>query len=579
LTFFRTREHRLVVTLVVSIFALMTIVRLAHVLITGFMVADEGLYMYSAILSAEKGSIVISYPNRLLYTLFLSVFGILFNLDTIYKVQVFASVFNFIWTAGCIIMFYKVAEMCFPKNENIHLFVLTLSTLSMMAIANVAYLTEVMALFFLLVGVYFTCKLISQPSHKWLAVFGGFFSGLPFFVREPYGVVSLGIVAYMLFLVFRRKVPLVTGVIFVLSVAVVFRVPIQSIGFNFSNYVIVEVAKIISGVIETFSNFKIDTSWCNAPPRDTFSGGYVTPSLEPYEQKPMDIQVWYDHGEVLRYNRFMDSRRIYYAIVYMVVGLFLGTNPIVFILIFIGLIKLVKQWKTITEEQRLLTIFSVLAIGTVFGSGFLTGIPSPQMVAFGLGYPWGTMARLSHTGILAVFLIVPVLGNKKIVPTKRKMVLSTIILLLLALFDRVVIFSFERQFSSAYVNRVSFDYRPPHIQVSNYARNSGKTLLFGGTNIVLLSLYTRTLPNVFMAALPKNETEFMKLLEADEWDTVLFHGLTHHTVDPTLIEVYPFMWDLLCNETAYSYDIIWDDGESYLYKLHYNSTSRMDVNK
>lgn len=564
--FFRSREQGLAVVFVVSIFGVMTLVRLAHVLTTGFMVADEGLYMYSAIFSAERGSIVISYPTRLLYNLILAVSGIIFNLDKVYKAQKFLSGFNLFWTTLSVLGFYKVSELCFPENRNSHIFILLLPTLTMMAVANVAYLTESMALAFVIFGVYFMCRLIESPGMKRYAV-GGLFIGLAFLVREPYGLVSVGAIGYMIYLSARRRIPPKTALLFIVLVLLCFRLPADGSSVSLSKSVFLEVTKQIASIMETIGKFQIDLSPLETAPTDIHSGGYAPEQLEPYEQKPLDIQVWGAQGEALRYDRLFQWNRLYYGTVYTVAGIFLGTNPLVFFIMLYGFAKLVMNWRSLTQSQKTVGIFSVLAVFTVAGSGYLTGPPTEVVKAVGLAYPWGTMARLSHTGLFSAILIVPALSERKFTLDRKHTGTVIVGLLLFASFGRFVIFTFERQFNQGYVPLMNFQYRAPYVKVYDYVEDSGKTLLFGGPNVVLISLFTRMRPNVFVALYPRDEATFLHLLAADEWDTVLIYGTTHHTVDPAVEELFPFAWDLLAGRTDYGCDVIWDDRESYFYKL------------
>jgi len=567
MTFFRTREHRLVVLGTIAAFGLMSIVRLAHVLTTGFMTNDEGLYMLSAILSAERGRIVISYPNRLLYVLMLGVAGLLFNLDNVYKVCAFLSLFNFAWTSACVVGFYKVAGLCFPDNRNLHIFIAGLPTLAMIAVANVAYLTEAMALAFLLLGTYLTCRLVQRPDRLRYTL-GGLFIGIAFFIREPYGVVSLGMIAYMLCLAIRRKLPLLPVAMFIGVVLLTFRLPVDNSSMNFANFVFLEVSEAVHRVVESLMSIKVDLSWLRGPPPDTHSGGYAPPHLDDFEQEPMAIVVCSEFTGSMSVQTMFTAERFVYSAIYTVAGSLLGTNPVAFVLIVWGTLKMLTRWRHATEPQRVLVILSILSVLTVAGSGFLVGVPSEAMREGGLVLPWGTMARLSHTGLLAVLMIVPALGERRVqMPRRRLKAIALGVLIGLGLFGRGVVYTFERQFSAGYVNRVDFAYRAPYVRVFDHTEDTGRTLLYGGMNVALLNLYTRMRPDVFVAFYPSTEQHFLDLLAADDWDTVLFHATTHYTVDPTIESIFPFAWELLRGRTDYDFNVIWDDGDSFLYSI------------
>lgn len=566
MTFFRTREHRIAVLGTIGVFAAMTVVRLAHVLTTGFMTNDEGLYMLSAILSAEKGRLILSYPNRLLYVVILAVSGVLLNLDNVYKTVTFLSIFNFAWTSACVLGFYKVAETFFSDSDNLHIFIVGLPALAMMAVANVAYLTEAMALALLLFGTYLTGRLLSPP-HRLRYALGGLFIGVAFFIREPYGVVSLGMIAYMAIHALRRRIPLIPAIIFVSMLLLCFRLPVDNSSVNFTNFVFLEISEGAAGMIERVSKIQVDFGWLREAPRDIHSGGYAPPHLEQYEQKPLDIQTWSTWGQSMRIDSMLNPARLRYSFIYTVAGMFLGTNPLAFVLMPLGLAKILRGWRPATEQQRMLAIISILSVLTVAGSGFLTGLPTQEAIDQKMGLPWGTMTRLSHTGILTALLIVPALGSQRVISNKRLRTAILIGLVMFGVFGRIVVYSFERQFSSGYVDRVNFGYRAPYVRVYDYTEDTGKTLLFGGMNVVLVNMYTRMRPNVFVAYYPPTEAEFLEIIDADDWDTVLFHATTHYTVNPTIEELMPFSWEVIHGRTEYEREVVWDDGESFLHRV------------
>jgi len=519
------------------------------------MTSDEGLYVSAGILSAERNTVVIAYPNRIPYQIVLGFFGWIFNLENVYNMFYFAVGFDLFCSLVCVFLSYKIIDTFLPKHARYsYLYILLIPTLIIFDVATVAVLTESMSYAFILFGVYSLFTAIRDKSVVFAMLSGASF-GLIYFTREPYAVVAVGGLFVAFALTLKKRFNKKQLLVFCLFSLLFFRVPSSSGPVNLSNYFIVPNPQ-------------------NLVAQDVHSTAFVpsdsNSTIFQSEQKMTEMYVSSEYkGAMISWSNLLPSLyKVGYTVYASAIGLIVGWNPIVFVLAIIGLSVMLKMRRELTVYEKLILTTSFLSILVCAGSIYISAFPSADQLSAGITIPYGTMVRLSHPSLFATFLVLPALKNVEPLSHKKRF-LATIILfgIVTVTSFMVAIYSFQAQWSSGYVDRLNFSYRSPYIKVRDYCQTSNKTLIFGGVNIVQTSLFLRNNENVFFASPPRNESEFHNLLNLEDWDTILIYGITHYTSRPALQESFPFFWDLLSENTSYGISIIFETGEAYFYEI------------
>lgn len=559
-----TKNQRALV-ISVSLLISMSIARLYHFHVSGFILSDEGLYLLSGILSAERKTVQIAYPNRIPYQVVLAVFGWIFNLDNVYSMGSFALGFDLFCSILCVFLSYKIINTFLPKHAKYsYIYVLLIPTLIIFDVATVAVLTESMSYVFLLFGVYSLFRAIRDKSTIFAILSGASF-GLIFFIREPYAVISVGSLFVAFGLTLKKYFNKKQLLFFCLFALLLFRVPTFSTPtINLTNYLAIEVAEFF---VQKW-NLPL-----NLLAQDIHSTNFVSSTnstVFQFEQKATEMYISSRCEEQISSWSYLvpSALKVGYTVYASLVGSIVGWNPIVFALVTIGLYLMLRKRCEKNVYEKVILVMSLFSVLVFVGSVYVVAFPSVDQFSAGITVPYGTVIRLSHPSLLATFLVLPTLKNvEPLFYKKRFLAIITLVGIVTMATFVVAINSFQVQWSSGYINRLNFSYQSPYVKAYDYFQTSGKTLVFGGVNIVQLSLFTRKMGTVFFSRPPIKETEMELLLNLEEWDTVLIYGITHYTANPALKEHFPFFWSMLQNQTEYKYCVIWEDGESYMFRL------------
>jgi len=561
------KSHALLVS--IMLFTAMTIVRLTHFLVTAYSTSDESLYMWSGFASVEKGTIIILYQQRFVYQLIIAVFSLIFRIDNIWKMATMLSFINLFCTSLTAYLLQRTLKRFYPQWSSWK-YTLLLPTIIMLAVGNVIYTTEAVSLMFLVSGFYLLCEVFHSKRYVTTALSGILF-GLAYLVREPYVAVAVIVPSYLTYLTIKKRFPFKLLMVFILSEFLLFRIPnFENNSVNLGNFVFVELYnRVGEGINSVFTFMSIEPIVIQSSNVVLRSGGYIPESnITAFEQTPMQIYSPSAYGVDSWVNGVLPSLdRIYYSTIYVVIGCFIGWNPIFFVLTITGLYLLIKSRKQNRVLTNLLLVTSIGAVFTFMGSSYLVSVPNELQISSGLELPVATIIRLSHTSLFATVLSIPVM--EKIVPMLKKKTLIILAVVCVAIVGGTFGYSLlglQSNFSSGFINRVDFTYRAPYLRTYDYTANTGKTLLFGGHNVISLSLFIRLRDNVFVSR-PVDEIEFHQLLNGDNWDTILAYGVTHFLADPALEERFPFYWSLVHNMTEYKITEVFKDGESYLYQI------------
>lgn len=569
-----TRNQKALV-ISISLLVAMSTVRLYHFTVSGFMTSDEGLYILAGVLSAERNTVVIAYPNRIPYQIVLGFFGWVFNLDNVYSMMYFAVGFDLFCSILSVFLSYKIIDTFLPKHAKYSfIYILLIPTLIIFDVATVAVLTESMSYVFLLFGVYSLFRAIQDKSIVSALLSGASF-GLIYFTREPYAVVAVGGLLVAFALTLKKRFNKKQLLVFCLFSLLFFRVPSSSGPVNLTNYLPIEASRFfVQQWNQITASATPEPNLVDLLPQDVHSTEFIANStnstLFESEQKVTEMYVSSEYkGAMTSWTGLFPSPyKIGYTVYSTVVGMSVGWNPLVFGLAVFGLAQILKRSYRKTVYEKLILTFSFFSVLVTVGSIYISAFPSPDQLSAGITLPYGTMVRLSHPSLFATFLALPAL--KKVEPMfHKKRFLGAIVLvgIVATATFMVAINSFQAQWSSGYVNRLNFHYRSPYLKAYDYFQTSGKTLVFGGVNIVQLSLFARNMDSVFLSRPPANESDMEFLVQQENWDTVVIIGTTHYTSQPALREFFPFFWELLSGNTSYGISVIFETGEAYFYEV------------
>jgi hypothetical protein len=136
--------------------------------------------------------------------------------------------------------------------------------------------------------------------------------------------------------------------------------------------------------------------------------------------------------------------------------------------------------------------------------------------------------------------------------------------------------AFQRSLSLEPVDRLSLDYRAPYYRLYLLAKDSGKTLVFGGIEMRGIRAYMAMLPNVVLVPVgvrghrgALNETTFQALLE-QHWDSIYLYDDWVTIKIPSFIDWYPEFYSQILRSRqypGYTVETVWIDGESYALKM------------
>jgi len=127
----------------------------------------------------------------------------------------------------------------------------------------------------------------------------------------------------------------------------------------------------------------------------------------------------------------------------------------------------------------------------------------------------------------------------------------------------------QRSLSREPVDRLSLDYRAPYYRLYLLAKDSGRTLVFGGVHFRGIRIYMSMLPNVVLYPVV-GEDVFKGLLASGPWDTIFLYDDWVTIAVPSMIDMYPpYYGEILKSRQypGYMLEMVWVDGESYAIKM------------
>jgi hypothetical protein len=263
----------------------------------------------------------------------------------------------------------------------------------------------------------------------------------------------------------------------------------------------------------------------------------------------------------------------------LAIGLGYGFHPL---FAFFALLSLFVVSFDLFKKRSSTALFLVLnALWSLGAFALTTGFLLASIVGALSGWT-SSIIRASHISLTAIIGFPSLYGRLK---TKVVAAFMMIVLVLGAIMAGSFVGAYQRSLSVVPVNRLSLDYRAPYYRMYLLAKDSGRTLVFGGLELRGIRMYMAMLPNValvpvgarsqkYISTYKKivytlNETYFRELLN-QTWDSIFLYDDWATIAIPSFIDAYPqFYADLLRSRhyPGYAIETIWIDGESYALKM------------
>jgi hypothetical protein len=508
------------VSLSVTIGAVLGVIiaRYCYSFVTGYIVPDEAWYYDTFILDRNP----ISGYREVFVAIFLLFFH---GVKDVWIFLLVGAVYSAIWAVGCVVLFFLILRrLKVPENMS-SLLVLSLPLFPVFIVFTPTVLTETLGLFMALAGVYFGLRYV-QRQQIMSSLLSVVFFFLAYEVREPYLLFLAGNI--LLFLVLSLKRRSLAGVmLYAVLVSVIFPVPVQLEPLMFAQPVYTWIMNLTSGK-------------------------YQAPTLTPSFAVPISTTPGSDLLEALA------------------VGLGYGFNPLFALF---AVCSLVTVTFDLFRKRSSTALF--LALNAIWSSGaFIATTGIVLTLLPGALVAWtSAIIRTTHPSLpcLAGF---PTLYRR--LKIKRVAALVVVLLILGSTQADLVVKAFQRGLSIEPVDRLSLDYRAPYYRMYLLARDSGKTLVFGGIEMRAIRMYMKMLPSVVLVRVglrwegdALNETQFQAWLK-EGWDTILLYDDWFTIKVPSMIDDYPEFYSQILRSRQYpSYlvETLWIDGESYALRM------------
>jgi len=500
--------------------------------VTGYIVPDEAWYYNTFILDRAP---ITSYRE-----VFVAIFLLFFyGVNDVWTFLLRGALYSAIWALGCVVLFFMILRMLRVSENMLSLLLLSLPLFPVFIILVPTVLTETLGLFMALFGVYFGLRHI-QEGRVVNSLLSGVFFVLAYKVREPYLMFAAGNV--LLFLAVsakRRSLGSILG--YAIPVSLVFPVPVSLQPLQFAQPVYNWIANLISHLL----------SWGSQPGSSASSATSQAPTLTPAFAVPITATLQVDLTRAV------------------IEGLSYGFNPLFAAFAMLSVIAVGVDF----FRSRILNAF-FLALNAAWSFGaFIVATAIFLQVMPGALVTWtSAIIRTSHAALPSIAGFPNLYRHLRV---KRIAALTIILLILGSTQIGLVANGFQRGLSVEPIDRLSLDYRAPYYRAYLLARDSGKTLVFGGIHMRGIRMYMVMLPNVVLVPVglrwqpALNEGQFQAWLKGG-WDTILLYDDWFTIKVPSMIDDYPEFYSQILRSRQYPgyvVETLWIDGESYALRM------------
>jgi hypothetical protein len=499
-------------------------VRYYYSFVTGYIVPDEAWYYDTFVLDRWP----ISSYREVFVAVFLFFFG---DVHDVWTFLQRGALYCSVWAVGCVVLFFMILRRLETPESMSSLLILSLPMFPVFIVLSAAAVTETLALLMALVGVYFGVRHVQRGR-----IVDGVVSILFFFlayrVREPYLLFVVGQLIFFLVLSLRRRA-LGSILVYAVLLAAIFPVPVQLEPLMFAQPVYALI-------------------------RNLMSGAYQGPIMSATFIVPIAV-AW--HADL--------PRAVITALGY-------GFNPLFALFAVSSLFTLGFE---LYQKRSSVVLFLVLNAVLSFGAS--VAATSLFLGAFALPDATSAIIRTTHASLPSIAGF-PSLYRR--LGTKRVAALTIIAVIVGSTQLGLLAAAFQTTLSIEPVDRLNLDYRAPYYKMYLLARDSGKTLVFGGIEMRGIRMYMQMLPNVTLVPVGTrseigalNETKFQSLLEQG-WDAIFLYDDWVTIAVPSMIDAYPQFYSNILRSKQYpGYTIrtLWVDGESYALRMVKDSNAEL----
>jgi len=503
-------------SITIAILLAVIVARCYYSFVTGFIVPDEAWYYDWAILDRSPVG-----PYR---TVFHAVFLFFFHgVDNVWEFLLRGTLYSAIWAVGCVLMLFAVLRRLKVPEMMSSMIVLSLPLFPVFIIFVPTILTETLGLFLALAGAYFCLRYVQEGRIANSLVSVALFV-LAYKVREPYLLFVVGNILLFLVLSVKRR-SLGTFAVYAALVALVFPIPVR-----------LEPLRFVQAV-----------TWITESAR---AAGYQVPVLTTSFGLPMEVTL---HPDLLSA---------------IVVGLGYGFNPL---FAFFAIFSILALSFDLFRSKSSLALFLLLNAVWSFGAFVIPSELILESISGALIGWTSSLIRTTH-GALPCIIGFPSLYRR--LRIRRVAALTIIVIILGSTQLGSVAQAFQRSLSREPVDRLSLEYRAPYYRLYLRAKESGRTLVFGGWHMRGIRMYMAMLPNVTLVQVATqgsslNVMAFRHLLEQN-WDAIFLYDDWFTIEIPGWVDVYPQFYSEILRSRQYPgyiVETLWIDGESYALQM------------
>jgi len=483
---------------------------------SGWFVGDEALYINSMLESVRSRAFVYLIPRS--HHIFMwhnAVVGRLLSLDSVFKAIPFFALQALFWNGACLIIFDALVGKMDVSDNARSLTVLSLAMVPTVLAMNSQYLTDAPSMAFALGSTYMLCRAVERRSWRSAMVSGGLI-GVACLYREPFLLLLVLDFALLVYLAVRDRLP--AGAAFFILIPIILLTP--------------------------------------RAPFSTLPGAVIWQPTAADDRHTLFLTEDLLSGTLDFSGDLLSRLSVVFSVVWR--GMVFGWLVILPIVV-LGVAFTVLDWRVAVAKDSTKTILVLMLasfVSLVIVGWHVSPCPynlTSSVSSISIRYAYMTFPLL--LGATSLFRRVPVR------PMKYVAVIGVLSLLTVPLFFTML----GATQSSEQVDRINTSYRAPYYRMYLLLSDMSGDIAVIPEPAARSLLYLDELDNVDVYRMDLNFTEFCDV--ADAYDRVfMFQTKWAHYRD-VHDEFFPFMGQVVLNNTAFRVSAVWEDGESYLYEL------------
>ncbi len=539
-----TPKRSILITLAFTTFVIL--VRTWWTLRNGWLVGDEGLYIISMLESVRTRSFVYLSARHTIFMWFNTIVGVVFNLDTVFKVIPFLAIQALFWNGACAWSLHRVVRKMGLKPQAESAIYLSTSLVAIYVIMNGLYLTEAPSMTFTLMSIYFLLRVVDSRSPR-----SSFLAGLcitvAYLYREPYLIFIVLDALLLCYLVVRKRLSWKFLVLFLIVPIILVQPPVQ--------YISLGIVQVYGSVREPFIEFykrlvQPIVEAVDAPP--VYLGGppgagrnysiFMSPQLQ-LQVGTLDIKG--DLVKRVRTTALVTARGIVY-----------GWSILLALPVMVGMVEAFR----LCRKDDSAKVVAITILSAFLSMVFVGWLVSPADYLMGSGAT-AIAIRFSYTTFPMILGIGLLYDRVNIDLKKVVMGFGVMILLVTPTLLTLV----QTNQSEVVINRINLSYKASFYMLYEHVKDlPGETLVFPEPSLRAY-VYLSSLDNVSIARLDLSEAQFLD--RVGKHDQVFFYQEKWPRWWMVHEDNFPFLGPVVRNETQYRVLVVWDTPEAYLYEL------------